>query len=140
MEKRFLEVGMHAMQRHSGNLKSIPDVFDITSLDVIIFHHKKIRGEGGCGTVYAADWRGTTVAVKVFKFDKGTHTDVSCRRRHCILTLLTLLQLFRKEVEIWKHLRHPNILEFFGACPIADPPFSCVRTQITRGRDEFLAP
>lgn len=91
MEKRFLEGGMHAMQRRSGDLRSIPDVFDITSLDVIIFHHKKI-GEGGCGTVYAADWRGTTVAVKVFKFDKGTHTDVSCVRSHCIIALLTLLE------------------------------------------------
>ncbi|EKM59924.1 uncharacterized protein PHACADRAFT_57584, partial [Phanerochaete carnosa HHB-10118-sp] len=28
-----------------------------------------------------------------------------------------------REVDVWKRLRHPHILEFFGACSIADPPF-----------------
>lgn len=63
------------MQRRSGDLKLIPDSFDITSLDMIIFRHKKL-GEGGCGMVYEADWRGAKVAVKVFKMEKGTHPDV----------------------------------------------------------------
>jgi hypothetical protein len=32
--------------------------------------------------------------------------------------------MFQDEINVWKKLRHPNILEFFGACSIADPPFS----------------
>ncbi|EIN11966.1 kinase-like protein, partial [Punctularia strigosozonata HHB-11173 SS5] len=29
-----------------------------------------------------------------------------------------------REIDIWKRLRHPHILPFFGACSIADPPFA----------------
>lgn len=28
-----------------------------------------------------------------------------------------------REISVWKDLRHPNILPFYGACSIADPPF-----------------
>jgi len=66
---------MHAMERCTGDLNIVPDVFDITSLDIIIHRDKKI-GEGGCGEVFIADWQGNTVAVKVFKLDKGAHPDV----------------------------------------------------------------
>ena len=31
--------------------------------------------------------------------------------------------MIQREIDVWKRLRHPNILEFFGACSIADPPF-----------------
>lgn len=27
------------------------------------------------------------------------------------------------EISVWKRLRHPRILEFYGACSAADPPF-----------------
>lgn len=32
--------------------------------------------------------------------------------------------MLQKEINVWKKLRHPNILQFFGACAIADPPFA----------------
>lgn len=63
-EKRYLENGMHALQRRSGPLRLAPDVSVITSLDVIIHYDRKL-GEGGFTSVYEAHWKGTKVAVKV---------------------------------------------------------------------------
>jgi hypothetical protein len=73
-QRQFLEKGMHALQRRSGPLKSIPDEFVITSLDVVVHHDKKL-GEGGYGEVFQGDWHGTTVAVKVL--EKGVPPFVS---------------------------------------------------------------
>lgn len=63
-QRRFLENGKHAMERFSGGLQPTPDLFTITSLDVIIYQDKKI-GEGSFGQVYEAEWQGSRVAVKV---------------------------------------------------------------------------
>jgi hypothetical protein len=60
---------MNAMQCRSGGLRTKPDSFVVTSLDIIIYHDKKI-GEGGFGHVYEVDWGRTRVAVKIL--DKGT--------------------------------------------------------------------
>jgi hypothetical protein len=66
--REFLQKGMHAMQHRSGasvsSSRAIPDMFVITSFDVVIHHDKKI-GEGGCGQVFLGEWAGTKVAVKV---------------------------------------------------------------------------
>jgi serine/threonine protein kinase len=61
-----MEKAQFAMQRRSGGMKSAPDAFVITSLDVLIHRHKKI-GEGGFGQVYEAEWQGSCVAVKVLE-------------------------------------------------------------------------
>lgn len=29
----------------------------------------------------------------------------------------------RREIDVWKQLRHPHVLEFFGACTLSNPPF-----------------
>jgi hypothetical protein len=72
--RQFLEQGMHALHRRSGPLQSIPDEFVITSLDVIIYHDKKLGG-GGYGAVFQGEWHGTTVAVKML--EKGVPPYVS---------------------------------------------------------------
>ena len=83
--------------------KAIPDEFIITSLEIIIHHDRKL-GEGGSGQVYEGDWNGNRVAVKTL--DK------------------TVKQwAFEQEIDVWRRLHHPNILRFWGACSIADPPF-----------------
>jgi len=33
------------------------------------------------------------------------------------------MQMMEQELNIWKELRHPNILHFYGACSIAETPF-----------------
>ena len=65
-ERRMLEDGLHAIQRHSGSTQVIPDMFTITSIDVIIHHGEKL-GSGGFAAVYKGDWRGEKVAVKVLE-------------------------------------------------------------------------
>ena len=65
---------MLAMQRRSGRTNSPLDMFDITSLDVIIHWDRKI-GEGGFGRVFEAQWQGSRVAVKVL--DKSVPSTVS---------------------------------------------------------------
>ncbi|PSS36757.1 hypothetical protein PHLCEN_2v1388 [Hermanssonia centrifuga] len=102
-ERRFLESGLHAIQRRSGPMKITPDAFVITSLDIVIHDDRKL-GEGGFASVFEGDWRGTKVAVKLL--ERGIPSSA-----------------IQQEIDVWKRLRHPNILQFFGACSIADPPF-----------------
>lgn len=60
-------------------------------------------GQGGFGDVYAAKWRGSTVAVKKLRVQR-----VSKRR----------LQDFTDEVLKFCKLDHPNIVKFIGACVV----------------------
>lgn len=62
------------MQRRSGPLRFVPDVFVITSLDVIIRYDKKL-GEGGFTRVYEGLWGRSKVAVKVM--ERGVPPSVS---------------------------------------------------------------
>lgn len=61
-----MENSIQALERRSGKRRGPPDMFSITSLDVIIHHDQKL-GSGGYGQVYLGDWLGTTVAVKVLE-------------------------------------------------------------------------
>jgi abelson tyrosine-protein kinase 1 len=59
--------------------------------------------------VYRGTWSKRTVAVKV-------------------LSKVTPQKMFLREVEIWKSLYHPNVLELFGASSASgDPPWFLVR-------------
>jgi hypothetical protein len=62
------------MQRLSRGLKPDLDPSAITSLDVIIHHHRKL-GAGGFAQAFEGTWHGTTVAVKLL--DKGVPPLVS---------------------------------------------------------------
>ncbi len=62
-------------------------------------------GIGFFSDVYKGTWRGRTVAIKV-------------------LADITPRELFRREVTIWKTLKHPNVLELYGASSTTgDPPW-----------------
>lgn len=117
------------MQRRSGAMKMTPDEFAITSLDIIIHHDRKL-GEGGFGQVFQAEWQGITVAVKLFR--NGIPPLVNNANPSFLHMCLHMFQIFQKEIDVWKRLRHPNILEFYGACSIADPPF-CVCAFKSKG-------
>ncbi|XP_049362089.1 uncharacterized protein LOC125826790 [Solanum verrucosum] len=57
-------------------------------------------GQGAFGVVYHGIWKGSDVAVKVFFGNQRGET--------------TLLD-YKKEIDIMKRLRHPNVLLFMGA-------------------------
>lgn len=60
-------------------------------------------GHGFFSTVNKGTWRSRTVAVKV-------------------LAPITSRKLFVKEVEIWKSLKHPHVLELYGASSTTGNP------------------
>ena len=65
--------------------------------------------------VYKGRWRGRTVAIKV-------------------LAETTPRKLFVNEVEIWKHLHHPHVLELCGASSTScDPPWFFVSPYAKNG-------
>lgn len=78
-------------------------------------------GIGYFSDVYKGNWRGTTVAIKV-------------------LADTTPRELFSREVTIWETLKHPNVLELFGASSTSgDPPWFFVSPYLKNGSlGEFL--
>eukprot|EP00927_Polykrikos_kofoidii_P081858 TRINITY_DN7973_c0_g2_i1.p1 TRINITY_DN7973_c0_g2~~TRINITY_DN7973_c0_g2_i1.p1 ORF type:complete len:658 (-),score=100.33 TRINITY_DN7973_c0_g2_i1:33-1868(-) len=70
----------------------------------LMFESEEPLGEGGCGVVVRAVYHGADVAVKFPWSTEQTDRDKS--------HLLSLLN----EMRILRHLRHPNIVGFVGAC------------------------
>ncbi|KAK4530594.1 hypothetical protein CCYA_CCYA05G1451 [Cyanidiococcus yangmingshanensis] len=71
-------------------------------------------GAGGFGSVHRALWRGTEVAVKRSLLDRPLSTEE--------------LSEFLAECEIMANLRHPCILQFFGA--VVAPPNLCLVIEL----------
>ena len=71
----------------------------------------KVLGSGGFGSVYAARWRGTDVAIKFWVSKKHDETDEQGEER------------LIHEAAVLMRLRHPNILQIFGVLP---PPRAIV--------------
>ena len=82
-------------------------VQDVDKLEVI--------GRGGEGIVWKALWQGSVVAIKEW------HLTLSAEH----------LAAIRGEVELLRQLRHPHVVEFFGAC--TEPPFLCLVMEFAVG-------
>lgn len=65
-------------------------------------------GAGGFGRVFSGEWNKTQIALKVFKTDGGITPSPAA---------------IRKEIKTWSRIKHPNILQFFGANILDDTPF-----------------
>ena len=76
-------------------------------------------GSGNFGTVFYASWRLTKIAVKVL--DKSE--------------TFSILE-FRSELESLSQVRHPNIIQFFGACTSVQP-FIILLEYMPRGNLEI---
>ena len=96
----FMRLG----DRISGDAEWEIDIHDI--------HFGPRIGRGAYGEVFKCVYRETDVAVKLF-----VDQDISDK----------VLDAFRKEVDILKKLRHPNILHFMGYCTV--PPHMCIVTE-----------
>ncbi|CCM02518.1 uncharacterized protein FIBRA_04620 [Fibroporia radiculosa] len=97
-DRRFIEVGLKAL---SSVQQSLPS-WAIMEYEVI--RDERI-GIGYYSDVYKGMWRNRSVAIKV-------------------LGKAVPQELFMNEVEVWKELSHPNVLEFLGASFLtSDPPW-----------------
>ncbi|KAF7797649.1 hypothetical protein EIP86_008849 [Pleurotus ostreatoroseus] len=103
IERRLFEDSRSALLHRTRSPRVVPDEFMITSFDVIIFYDQKL-GEGGFAKVYEADWQGTRVAVK--KLDENVDPAI-----------------IQREIDVWKRLRHPHVLQFLAACTVSEPSF-----------------
>ena len=107
LDREFMETGIDALRRLSvGTNVGLPS-WTITRYEVDL--EAKI-GFGFFSEVYRGAWRQHTVAIKV-------------------LAETTPHKIFVHEVEIWKKLYHPNVIELLGASSaIGDPPWFLVGT------------
>ena len=112
LDREFLESGIEALTRMSkGTELSLPP-WTITKWEVD--REEKI-GIGYFSDVYKGTWRGMAVAIKM-------------------LSPTTSRKLFVHEVEIWRTLLHPNVLELFGASSTSgEPPWFFVSPYMKHG-------
>jgi len=112
LDREFLESGIEALTRMSkGTELSLPP-WTITKWEVD--REEKI-GIGFFSDVYKGTWRGMAVAIKM-------------------LAPTTSRKLFVHEVEIWRTLLHPNVLELFGASSTSgEPPWFFVSPYMKNG-------
>ena len=112
LDREFLESGIEALRRMSEGVKLTLPSWTITKWEVD--REEKI-GVGLFSDVYKGMWRGTVVAIKV-------------------LAPTTPQTLFVHEIEIWKSLSHPNVLELFGASSTTgEPPWFFVSPYMKHG-------
>ena len=112
LDREFLENGIEALRRMSGGVKLTLPSWTITKWEVD--REEKI-GIGFFSDVYKGTWRGTAVAIKV-------------------LAPTTPRKLFVHEMEVWKSLSHPNVLELLGASSTtAEPPWFFVSPYLRHG-------
>ena len=107
LDREFIESGIEALRRlSSGRDLGLPS-WTITRYEVDL--EAKV-GFGFFSEVYRGSWRQHTVAIKV-------------------LAETTPRKIFVHEVEIWKKLYHPNVIELLGASSATgDPPWFLVGT------------
>jgi abelson tyrosine-protein kinase 1 len=107
LDREFMETGIDALRRLSTGTDLRLPSWTITRYEVDL--EAKI-GFGFFSEVYRGSWRQHTVAIKV-------------------LAETTPRKIFVHEVEIWKKLYHPNVIELLGASSATgDPPWFLVRT------------
>jgi len=75
-------------------------------------------GKGAFGQVFRASYFGTTVAVKKIIFDPE---DADIKK------------FLIREVQMLKGMRHPNIVQFIGLCPVSETEIQLVTEYVSQG-------
>ena len=89
----------HVRELHPADFKQLP-------------RHRV--GKGSYGTVYRAEWRGLTVAVKVIELPtQPQYERVTARQAH-IDKLKKVTKDFVAEVDVGCELLHPNLVQMLG--------------------------
>ncbi|CAE6443056.1 unnamed protein product [Rhizoctonia solani] len=138
--RHFLEHAMRVFRGRAGSntsmsIESVPSIYSQTSFasttsnrlpapprsprwvitegDIQIDENAPL-GRGGFGTVFKGKWNGATVAVKRLVKDASAET-------------------LLREVELWQGLRHPYVVQFFGASPKYSPNAFIVSQYLANG-------
>ncbi|KAH9848357.1 hypothetical protein C2E23DRAFT_889200 [Lenzites betulinus] len=111
LESRFMATSIEAMRRLSSLEVKLPS-WTITAFEVDM---EVEIGVGHFSRVYKGTWRDRIVAIK-------------------LLVETTPQNAFKKEMEIWKKLKHPNVLELLGASSTQSrPPWFFVSPYFRNG-------
>ncbi|KAJ8507429.1 hypothetical protein ONZ45_g10193 [Pleurotus djamor] len=118
LDREFMEGGLDALRRMSKGIDKTLPSWTITEFE--IFREEQI-GVGFFSEVYKGTWRNRTVAIK--QLHRGTPQ-----------------RPFVREVEIWKTLKHSNVLKLLGASTPSTPPYFLVSPYMKNGSlVEFLS-
>ncbi|TFK36539.1 hypothetical protein BDQ12DRAFT_755204 [Crucibulum laeve] len=119
LHQEFMESGIDALRRLSQDVAdSVLPAWTITKYEV---HTQYKVGIGFFSDVFKGTWKGRTVAIKVL-------ADTTPRK------------LFLREMDVWQTLKHPHVLELYGASSASgDPPWFFVSPYEKNGTlVEFL--
>ena len=86
----------------SLRLRGRAELWELPREELVLSHQ---IGEGSCGTVFLARWRGLECAAKVLP----------------AIPSETAKADMINEISTISHLRHPNLVLFLGACTVKEP-------------------
>jgi len=79
-----------------------------------------VLGKGGFGKVVCGEFHGTPVAVKMTKVGAEEEADSGEGAEHKAAARTKMLISIYNEIRILRHVRHPNVVLFYGACLNSD--------------------
>lgn len=136
LEKDHRTELIFGLQRLSRQTGAYPTCYALKGIEIL---GQRPFAAGGFSDIWKGDLEGEIVCLKVLKaFDSPRMDDfVKVNRPDILLnSALTFpLQGFTREAVIWRQLRHPNILPFFGVyhLGITDPHMCLVSPWMKNG-------
>ncbi|KAI5949939.1 hypothetical protein KGF57_004449 [Candida theae] len=122
-------------------LQEMSQKYNVDERGAIVMDHElgKCIGYGAWGTIReCVDKNGNIRAMKIVRSKRGFNNSVPGSRRNSRIDMPNettnpkVLEVFRKEISIWKQLHHENILPLIDHCETEDTIF-CLMDRIEGG-------